>query len=236
MIKKCRLYSIALLFLTIQVHSQQITDSTAKSAPQDDITMSDAWSIGIGAGTLGAGIKINKTFGTKFSLSLGCYLFSYKYSAQTSIQKEQVSMNTDISSNTIPLLLAYYPFKNSINIKAGIAFSSHNTAVEIAPLQNYVYGNLTFTPDNIGAIRFDINRAIIQPYLGLGIGRDNPRKRLNMAFDLGFFYHGTPQIKLMATEALSPTANENNQSVLTNAFSQFVLYPFLNISFNIKIL
>lgn len=236
MIKKCHLYSIALLCLTIPVHSQQISDSTAKSAPQDVITMSDAWSVGVGAGTLGIGISASKSISPKFVLSLGYYLFSYKYSGQTSVQTEQVSMKADFNSNTLPLLLAYYPFKNSIHTKIGIAFSSHTTTIDIAPLQNYTYGNLTFASGDIGTISFDVNRAMLQPYLGVGIGRTNPKKRVGATLDLGCFYHGKPQIELKATEALSPTANVSNQNVLTNAFRTFTLYPFLNLSINVKIL
>jgi hypothetical protein len=163
-------------------------------------------------------------------------LFSYRYSAQTSVQKEQVLMNADMSSNTIPLLLAYYPFKNSIHAKIGIAFSSHTTTIDIAPLQNYTYGNLMFASGDIGIISFDVNRAAIQPYLGVGYGRTSPKKRVGITLDLGCFYHGKPQLKLKATEALSPTANESNQNVLNNAFRTFTLYPFLNLSINVKIL
>lgn len=236
MIKKYFLYSLALSCLSIPVQSQQITDSTAINTQRGLLPFMNAWCVGIGAGTLGPGITVGKTLSSKFSLSLGCYFFSYKYSDQTSIQKEQVSLSADLSSTTIPLLLAYYPFKNSIHAKVGLAFSSHNTTVNITPLENYTYGNLTFAPGNIGMISFDVKRTAIQPYLGLGIGRANPKKRVGIALDLGCFYHGTPQIKLTATEALGPTENENNQAVLNNAFNTFVLYPFLNISVNIKIL
>ena len=55
------------------------------------------------------------------------------------------------------------------------------------------------TPDpETGMIDLRLRTNSVKPYLGVGFGRAIPKKRLNVAFDLGVQFHGTPQVQGLA--------------------------------------
>ncbi|MFN7312737.1 MAG: hypothetical protein ACK5UI_04570 [Bacteroidota bacterium] len=203
--------------------------------PDVSFSIKSGWSLSAGLGTLGYGGSINKSLNTKWALSAGYYLASFNYAANSTIQKEEVHAELGLTTSSIPIFISYYPFKRGFNIKAGVSYTQFNTALDVMPLSNYEYGNLIFMPENIGSIHVDVTTSKWQPYLGLGFGRYYPKNRFNVGLDIGCFYQGSPDVKLKANKALSPTQNESNQSILNNALSQFMFYPYMNLSINIKL-
>ncbi|MFN5026031.1 MAG: hypothetical protein ACK5HJ_09810 [Bacteroidota bacterium] len=226
---------VVLLCLTRTSHAQTTTDTTQYTKKCSILPLTKGWVLSASAGTLGYGAGLHKALHKSWCISLGYYRFSYNYTSEISIQEEKVGVTSTIQSSKIPILLSVYPFKGNFHLKAGAAYSTFTTAVTISALSTYNYGNLAFGPDQLGQIKFDLTTATWQPYLGLGMGRNYSDHRFSFVFDLGVFYQGAPVINLQATEAISPTANDNNKAILNKAFSSFTWYPCAMLTFNVKI-
>lgn len=229
----------SVLFLILCLTRITVAQSSNDSAQYDKkcsvLPLTKGWAVSASAGTLGFGAGLHKALHKSWCLSVGYFKFGYDFTSEISIQNEKVGVSSNIQSSKIPILLSFHPFKGSFNFKAGVAYSTFTTAFTISALSTYNYGNLSFGPDQLGQIKFDMTTNRWQPYLGFGMGRHYSDSRFSFVFDLGVFYQGTPVVNLQATQAISPTANDNNKAILNKAFSGFAWYPCAMLTFNIKI-
>ena len=110
------------------------------------------------------------------------------------------------------ILFDAYPFglKNSFHVTAGLFMGTSNI-VEASFKQDpnvKINGGIVKTIDGddwlvnpdpeTGMIDLRLRTNSVKPYLGVGFGRAIPKKRLNVAFDLGVQFHGTPQVQGLA--------------------------------------
>jgi hypothetical protein len=224
-----------ILFLIRSSYAQSINDSVRYEKKYSILPLTEGWAVSASAGTLGFGAGLHKALHKSWCLSVGYFKFGYDFTSEISIQSEKVGVSSAIQSSKIPILLSFHPFNGNFNLKAGIAYSTFTTAFTISALSTYNYGNLSFGPDQLGQIKFDMTTDRWQPYLGFGMGRHYSKSRFSFVFDLGVFYQGTPVVNLKATQAISPTANDNNKAILNKAFRDFAWYPCAMLTFNIKI-
>ena len=78
----------------------------------------------------------------------------------------------------------------------------------------YAYDGKTYMLDpeaEQGAVKASLEVKAVKPYLGIGFGRSVPQKRVGFQFELGVWFHGTPQ--LVIDETLNP---ETTISALTD--------------------
>lgn len=97
-----------------------------------------------------------------------------------------------------------------------------------------VYLNdLEIKPENVGSIESRLQEgASILPFIGLGIGRLLPKKRIGLSLNGGVFYRGEPQFTVIGTEMLED--NNSNAAVLEENFQDFKWLPTLNMRLTIK--
>jgi hypothetical protein len=74
----------------------------------------------------------------------------------------------------------------------------------------------------------------VSPYLGLGLGRIVPWKRLSVGLDAGAYFRGKPKTELNATGLLK--TNENNQQTLQNNLENKRIWPALNLRVGLRFL
>jgi hypothetical protein len=67
----------------------------------------------------------------------------------------------------------------------------------------------------------------IAPYIGIGLGRLVPKRRMNVSFDFGTYYQGSPVIKIDATGLLK--RNVENEAALNRNLAAFKWYPVANM-------
>ncbi|MFA9215379.1 MAG: hypothetical protein ACEQSR_16325 [Candidatus Methylacidiphilales bacterium] len=223
---------------------QMASDSTKKAlkaaknlrSGSSEITFGNTWALSIGAGTLGFGGTINKKITNHFSVNLGYYSGNLSQSAETKFNKDNVNITANVKVGAAVLLFDYFPsVGSSFHFTGGVAYNFNNYKIDITPKGTQSYGLMTYSPEQIGTITFDITGANFAPYLGIGFGRGIPKKRVGIGLDLGAFYYGTPKTKLSATGSFEPSNNEYNQALVQKAFDSYKFYPYITIKLNIKI-
>ncbi len=233
--KRKLLMLIALLYVIQSTAQTENTTTTPEEQPTKGGFLG-GWSISVGAGTLGFGGTINKRLSPHFATSLGYYSSNLNQNVDTKFNSDAVTLKANIKLGAAVLLFDYYPSVNSsFRICFGAAYNLNNYKVDITPKGNQSYGYISYTPDQVGTISFDITGANVAPYLGIGFGRAVPKHRVGVGFDMGAFYHGTPTTKLSATGTFEPSANADNQAIVQKAFEGYNFYPFINLKLNIKI-
>lgn len=107
------------------------------------------------------------------------------------------------------ILFDAYPFglKNSFHVTAGLFMGTSDIVTAsfiedpISPIGGGIAKMIdgaqwSVRPDaETGAIDLRLKANSVKPYLGIGFGRAIPKKRLNVAFDLGVQFHGTPRLE-----------------------------------------
>lgn len=107
------------------------------------------------------------------------------------------------------ILFDAYPFglKNSFHVTAGLFMGTGDivTASFTQDPKVPIGGGIVKTIDGddwfvmpdptTGQIDLRLKTNSIKPYLGIGFGRAIPKKRVNVAFDLGVQFHGTPKLE-----------------------------------------
>lgn len=120
------------------------------------------------------------------------------------------------------------------NLAAGITWMDWNMEYGIANANDLKLGNAVFTKDELGSAKLtSSNNWSVVPYLGLHLGRANPKTRVSMAMDFGFFYTNGQHLQASGT-GLSSAINMEEQK-LQNNFSTYKVLPQFNFQIRCKL-
>jgi hypothetical protein len=191
-------------------------------------------SVGVKAGTLGAGLEIERALGDSFGARVGVNYFTYDYSGT----EDDVSYNFDLNLQTVSLLLDWHPFKGTFRLSGGLMINGNDidSTADLVPTESYNIGDSTFTAADLGTLtgKFDFNN--VAPYLGLGwntsFGSD---RRWAFLCDLGVLFQGSPNVDLTSTGGiqsnnpffLSELAKEEQN--LQDDLDEYKYYPVVAI-------
>lgn len=158
-------------------------------------------------GSSGLGLDFKYNFKSHSSVRIGFSTIPLNYSTVVDLGLE---MKTDAKANytNVHLLYEFQPFKNVKRLKVvgGVAyFTQGYVSTMLTPQSDVVAGITTLTPDEIGDLSIKIDSKGIAPYLGLGVFKTLPKKRLNVNFDLGAFFLPKPVVTAVGTKALVNT-------------------------------
>ena len=111
------------------------------------------------------------------------------------------------------LLVDFYPFKLSsfhltvgAYIGKGAVVSAYtpdqivkdtycgNSGIELGNTNGSIFEHYTLVSDEEGKANIDLKVNGFKPYVGIGFGRAVPKKRVNVTFDLGVQFWGTPAL------------------------------------------
>lgn len=209
----------------------------ADFAPSVVTSDEEPFVVSITAGTTGIGAEVKRMFAPKFDVRLG-----YSFLPKISVVR---STTTDFNSNTkvdgnfsnVHLLAEYAPFNGSwIRVVGGAAYILElKTTIDQTPTGNYSYGDITFTPDQIGTIHTLADWKGLAWYGGVSFFKMVPAHRVNVTLDLGTYYLTDPKTSITATNMLAQNANESNQINWHENISQYRWLPVLQLNLNIKI-
>ena len=85
----------------------------------------------------------------------------------------------------------------------------------------------TIPVDEYGNLSGGVQVAGFCPYLGLGIGRLVPKNRINVAFEVGVQFHGTPKV-YSDTGDLGNLVDEADNEY-TDLINKLTVYPVLKV-------
>jgi hypothetical protein len=215
------------------------TDSSAKALPKPLGKMS----IGINGGTNGFGVDLAYKVLPRVALRFG-----YNYCATAvagidvgsfnilSIPKGKTAMDITVDQSNIQLLAdVSLTKKGGIRLTVGGAYGAKNEYTgKLRYKGTVVLNDIILTPEEMGYMKFlYTTQSPITPYVGLGLGRTVPKRRLNISLDLGTYYRGSPVIKVEATNLLR--RNVENEDILNRNLAAFKWYPVANVRLAYKL-
>ena len=222
--------------------------------------------VGVSVGSDGIGVEVATPLTDYFALRAGVSFFpkiSYEDNFKLNDRNPDIANNVDVKGNLnffdVKLLADIYPFKSSgFHLTAGILFgkenlvSAENTSMFITDPAKYgklglKLGDYRVTTDKNGYAHADVTVNSVKPYLGIGIGRAIPKKRISVSCDLGVQLWGTPRLGAMTKDEwdqetyhkfeyteLDEYDDEDLRDGLEIA-SKFKVWPVINIRINGRI-
>ena len=141
-----------------------------------------------------------------------------------------------IRQHSAELLVDYAVINEQIRLVAGVSVHPGNRISGRFVLRDSVqFNEVSIAPEEMGEINSSLVYAhLFSPYLGVGLGRMVPWKRLSIALDAGAYFRGTPSVDLKASGLLQ--TNERNQNTLQNNLQNKRIWPALNLRLGLRFL
>ncbi|MCD8288986.1 MAG: hypothetical protein LUC26_03615 [Prevotella sp.] len=208
---------------------------------------------GIGADVaapIGNYVQVRAGFATfpqiKYSTSLDVYVPEEATTVGYNIPGEvEVEGKTGFTNGKI--LVDVFPFKrSSFHVTAGAYFGG-STVVKVgnkvdgalSEINRYnanegindpiglELGDYLITPDADGNINAKIKTNAFKPYLGLGMGRAVPKKRVGFMFELGCQFWGSPKVYCNGERLEEDKVGESDGGII-KTLSKIKVYPVMN--------
>ncbi len=140
-----------------------------------------------------------------------------------------------LESTNVHLFIDFKPFKSSeFRLVGGLAYFATATAsFEVQPTDNFKFGDIVYTPEDIGKLKAALSWQGVAPYVGISLFRGFPKKVFNITLDLGTYYLKAPDAHFTGTGSLAN--NSQNDKPLTENVSCYRWLPLLQLNFNFKL-
>lgn len=195
-----------------------------------------------------AGVSFMPDIKVKTDLEIGCEFSSYGgYDIP-----DEAEIEGKVGFTNGKLLVDIYPFKSSsFHITAGAYFGSskviqayntedgllmgvtkYNEAIENGNLVGYEkigveLDDYLLEPDENGNVDAYIKTSGFKPYLGIGVGRAVPKKRLGFMFEAGVQFWGSPAVYCQ-DKKLTESDVDGDGGGIISTISKVSIYPVLN--------
>ncbi len=184
-------------------------------------------------GTQGIGAAFNYGFTDKLTGRIGVNAIPIK--ANDVFEISGLNSNSHVSANFYNLhaLADYAPFNkiNWLRVVGGFAyFMRAKGDVRIIPSDNYQYGDLTLTEEQIGYVDLKVDWKGLAPYIGIGLLRSFPKRKFNVNMDLGTYYLHRPKANIIGTGILSGNSSQTPQ--FQSNIKNYRWLPMLQVNFN----
>jgi hypothetical protein len=186
------------------------------------------WSLGISGGLVNVpGFDLAYKFRSHWTARLGYgYLdygvTNYKYDIKSTdaagvVSSKTFSISAAAHLSNISGLIEYgIGPKGRFRLIGGAAyFPQKNFTASGEMLTEFELSAVTLRPADLGSGGIEVGFAQkISPYVGFGIGRTTPRRRLNLSLDFGAYYMGDYRIKINVNPGIILKENEENGPVI----------------------
>ncbi len=189
--------------------------------------------IAIHVGTLGVGIDIATSFGSRIGLRSGFNFFPTDIDATVS----DVPYQIDLASPTFTVMLDLY-LAGPLRVSGGVLFTTDDLVLA-SEITGYVDINgSSYSPAEVGRLTGTIVTRELSPYAGIGLG--NPgRSRFGFFLDLGVGFHGTPVFTLTAVGGSANSSPQFQADLdaeelsIQQDISKITVFPVATIGFSI---
>lgn len=213
---------LTLLVLSpIQGQSQEVSAGSNSNSKDkaSGTTSTHLLGIGLHGGLIGVGAdlgyQINPMLGVraKYSaLPVDAILGAGGYEMPQELNFSGANLLVDVTAKLdhADLIVDFHPFRNAFRLSAGLGiFSGNQIKVTANFLDSTKFGEITFTPDDIGSLGLNWVLNTVNPYVGLGFGRAAPKNRIGCGLDLGAYYIGPPKPEILATGMVKRTSEQS---------------------------
>ncbi|HMI03712.1 MAG TPA: hypothetical protein VK541_14610 [Pedobacter sp.] len=222
----------ALLLILTGLCGHQVSGQGANISP----SIQHQKSVQLSFGTQGVGAEFNYGITRSLALSAGGNIAAIKASNIFEVSGLNSTSKVSADFYKIHLMADYTPFENLrwLRLVGGAAyFFKASGDATIYPSDDYKYGDLLLSPDQVGDVTLNIDWNGFAPYLGLGFANIFPRRSFNINFDFGTYYLDRPVATIVGTGILS--GNDSQTSQLQQNVRNYRWLPVLQINFNLKL-
>lgn len=221
-------------FMAAKAHADG-TETTAGGGPETALALR--------FGTPGIGVDFDVGLGDRFGARVGFSDFSISRTVNSSDASYDGKLKLSIPS----ALIDWYVFKGVFHLTAGVAVNGTKVDITGTPGPNgFTLNGNTYTSAEVTSVNGTVkvgNSAA--PYVGFGWGNPtSPAHRVQVLFDVGAIYSGTPNVSLTAQcaagapaivcSAVQADALAEEQKISTNV-SIIKWYPVVNLGFSVRL-
>ena len=186
---------------------------------------------GLNLGSTGVGVELKYPI-NRHTVRLG---FSYLPLAYSTDYNLGLALNLDVEGSIQKLncMYEFQPFLKQewLKLQAGLSYLTNATSkVILKPTESVSTGIISLNSDEIGEIVLTSDSRGLAPYIGLGLGRTTPKKKLNVTFDIGVNYLKATKITSEGTKLLSN--NQQLGEMLTEKVKTYRWLPVIQMNIN----
>ena len=191
------------------------------------------FALGGNIGTPGAGLQA--TVGLTDTLNARGVI-NY-FSADTDESQDGIDYELDFDLQSFGAILDWHPSGGTFRLSVGL-FSNGNELTGSGrgtPGTLVEFGDQVFPADELGTVNAELDFDSAAPYLGIGWGNAVKEPGWSFAADIGVFFQGDPDVRLMLTDVNPLIADEAEaeraqaEAELRDEVDSFDLYPYLSI-------
>lgn len=218
---------------------------------QVDLRILNHLSVGAEVGTMGWGVDVSMPVTpfvdvqagfsmlpkVGFDASLGLNRY-YDGWGDITVRGETLMKNGKVMVNVMPI-----PILTSFHVTVGayigpgdivgmynkeplLAISEHNALYPEDKI-GLALGDYLLEPDSKGYINGRLKVFTAKPYVGIGIGRGVPKKRIGFKFDIGCVFWGKPTVYCNDIKVLDTDLNGEGDEAM-RIITKFKFYPVMN--------
>jgi hypothetical protein len=223
---------------------KKVVKDSLKQVRRDSLRRADAmrrWTLGISGGLVNVpGFDLAYKFRSHWTARLGYgyldyHVNNYKLDIKSTdaagvTTSKSFSINAAVHFSNISGLVEYgVGPKGRFRLIAGAAyFPDKKLTASGELLSDFEFNSVSLQPSDFGSGGIEVGFAQkISPYLGIGIGRSTPRRRLNLSLDIGAYYLGNYRVKINVNPGIILKENEENAAVLEKNLNAHFLYKVL---------
>lgn len=244
-----RLDSAALFMQGVMpADTTKISDTKKSKRPQrlpaDETSFLNHFGVGISGGTknyIGVDLLINII--SQLHVRLGYNQFDFDFtdieSNIGSFTNQNLAFTGTINQSNIEVLFEWGVLNGWLRFVAGPVFAIDNQInSDFSFTENIQINDIVIPADEVGSGSINIDHSFsVFPYLGIGVGRSLPWRRVGLNLDVGTYYKGTPKLGLGTTGLIQ--ANAENESILNRNLRQepvLSLWPVVSLRLAYRIL
>lgn len=188
-------------------------------------------SVGLKAGTLGAGLELEGAFSDSIGGRIGVNYFTYNYSAT----EDDIKYDFDLKLKSVSALLDWHPFQGIFKMSAGALLNGNKIDGKATSAATYTIGDVTFPGAAVGNLKTKVDFNDIAPYLGFGWDTTYGKKKgLGFLFEAGAIYQGSPKVKLSADGPISTQPAflaelAKEEKNLQDDLDKYKIYPVVSL-------
>jgi hypothetical protein len=227
---------IILLVVLLTAGSATVLTGQTKKFYFPEIDWTTGWAGGFKVGTLGPGIEGIKSVNPNWNARLGFSLLPFGINRQITVGNLNLDIDAKSRLGGVNLQGDFF-FKPWFYFTGGLLVDLVHSKININLTDTVAYGDISIQPDQVGNLTARVRPGwIVAPFLGIGFGNTMPvNRKVWFNVELGAIYHGKPHFRLEAEGMINPTASEQNEIALKNAFKGYRFYPLFSAQVNYRI-
>ena len=203
----------------------------------EGMDVADGLAISVRGGTLGIGLELTKAITKRINAKLVVNDLSFSDDGDV----DDIDYDFDIDLFSAGVLLDWHPFNGGFHLSGGLLYSENDLDAKASTNQEFEIGNTTYTSEEIGILRGEIEFSDFAPYLGIGWG--NPvgkKRRWKILFDIGVIYLGSSDANLSSTDGtlsnnpIFQADLKREEESLQDDIDDYGLYPVLSLGISYK--